>query len=70
MQFEASESDEHESAEGIFEDEVSAESEESDSEDDRPLANFRKKMLYGKKGYKWYSDPFSKKKSCTSKKNV
>ncbi|KAF2903169.1 hypothetical protein ILUMI_03016 [Ignelater luminosus] len=69
LQSEESESDGHESAEDIIEDEIVPES-KSDSEDDLPLEHLKRKALYGKNCYTWYLEPLCTANTRTSKKNI
>lgn len=70
-----SEFEDHEEEENIEEDEIVYLPPENDdeiqsSDDEIPLADLQKKIIYGKNGYRWHSRPFYSKNTRTLRKNL
>lgn len=66
-----SESDDHEEKDEVVADEIVYElSENESSDEDIPLANLQRKVIFGRNGYKWYAKPFHTKNTRTLKKNL
>nr|CAI5858234.1 unnamed protein product [Callosobruchus analis] len=66
-----SESEDHEEIDDVEEDEIVCSPNENDSSDDEiPLSDLQRKVIYGKNGYKWYCKPFIQKNTRTLQKNI
>nr|CAI5846771.1 unnamed protein product [Callosobruchus analis] len=66
-----SESEDHDEIDDVEEDEIVCSPNETDSSDDEiPLSDLQRKVIYGKNGYKWYRKPFIQKNTLTLQKNI
>nr|CAI5836574.1 unnamed protein product [Callosobruchus analis] len=66
-----SESEGHEEIDDVEEDVTVCSPNENDSSDDEiPLSDLQRKVIYGKNGYKWYCKPFIQKNTRTLQKNI
>nr|CAI5826278.1 unnamed protein product [Callosobruchus analis] len=66
-----SESEDHEEIDDVEEDEIVSSPNENDSSDDEiPLSDLQRKVIYGKNRYKWYCKPFIQKNTRTLQKNI
>nr|CAI5861612.1 unnamed protein product [Callosobruchus analis] len=66
-----SESEDHEEIDDVEEDEIVCSPNVYDSSDDEiPLSDLQRKVIYGKNGYKWYCKPFIQKNTRTLQKDM
>lgn len=66
-----SESEDNEEEEEMLADEIVVETNENESsDDDIPLAELQRKVIYGKNGYRWQTKPFHSKNKRTMEKNL